>query len=288
MKLTAYSQWTNTRRLTCRAADPRRCVEPDRSAETVPPSGGRIVAGRSDSPPAGTIGWPRTPVAKGPRARVCILVPCLLLWAAACGCRCPACLPGLPAPGQAPPEPALWDNPMFVPAMDIDFLWDQVVDAVDDYFKIAREERLRLIGNVLTEGRLETHPAIGATYLEPWKRDSTPGFERWQSTFQTIRRTATVRVTPTKGGYLIDVQVIKELEDLYQPEHSTIGGATLRHDGSLVRTDLQSPRGPAVLGWIPLGRDLLLEQRLLADLHARLVGTGPLSNPDPGTDSSHP
>jgi hypothetical protein len=177
---------------------------------------------------------------------------------------------------------------MFVPAMDIDFLWDQVVDAVDDYFKIAREERLRLVGNVLTEGRLETYPVIGATYLEPWKRDSTPGFERWQSTFQTIRRTAIVRVTPTKGGYLIDVQVTKELEDLFQPEHSTIGGATLRHDGALVRAAPQSPRGPAVLGWIPLGRDVLLEQRLLADLHARLIGPDPLTSSSQITGNSDP
>ncbi len=169
---------------------------------------------------------------------------------------------------------------MFVPAMDIDFLWDQVVDAVDDYFQIAREERLRLVGNVLTEGRLETHPLIGATWWEPWKRDSTPGFERWQSTFQTIRRTARVRVTPTKGGYLLDVQVIKELEDVYQPEHATVGGATLRHDGALVRSDAVPPRGPTVLGWIPLGRDTLLEQRLLADLRQRLMEAANLAKPD--------
>lgn len=169
-----------------------------------------------------------------------------------------------------PPGALVYDNPMFVPATDIDFLWDQVVDAIDDYFKVSREERLRLTGNILTEGRLETFPTIGATYLEPWRRDSTPGFERWQSTFQTIRRTATARVTPAKGGYLIEVLVAKELEDLYQPEQSTVGGATLRHDGSLVRTDVRRARGPTVLGWIPLGRDTALEQRILADIRARL------------------
>jgi hypothetical protein len=187
-------------------------------------------------------------------------------------------------PQNTIPSPAsvLWDNPMFVPATDIDFLWDQVVDAIDDYFKIAREDRLRLTGNVLTEGRLETFPTIGATYLEPWKKDATPGFERWQSTLQTIRRTCTARVTPTKGGYLIDVAVVKELEDLYQPEQSTIGGAALRHDGALVRTDVRAPRGPTVLGWIPLGRDTLLEQRILADLHARLTTQIPPHLSPPG------
>lgn len=170
--------------------------------------------------------------------------------------------------------PAVIENPLFVPALDREFIWNQTVDAVDDYFKIEREERVRLIGGVLTEGRIDTHPTIGSTLLEPWRNDSTPGYEKLHATLQSIRRRGTLRIIPAEGGYLIDVHVLKELEDLDKPEHATAGGATLRHDGSLVRQEGAAGRYSVTLGWIPLGRDLALEQRILADLQARLDVTG--------------
>jgi hypothetical protein len=174
----------------------------------------------------------------------------------------------LPATANLGPPPI--ENPMFVPALDREFLWNQAVDAVDDYFRIEREERVRLIGGVLTEGRIDTFPITGSTIFEPWRNDSTPGYEKMHATLQSIRRRALLRVIPTEGGYLLDVAVHKELEDLDKPEHATAGGATLRHDGSIVRQEGGSGRYSVTLGWIPLGRDVTLEQRILADLRARL------------------
>ena len=66
----------------------------------------------------------------------------------------------------------------------------------------------RLIAGVLTEGRIDTFPLSGSTLLEPWRRDSTRGYEKWHATLQAIRRRATVRVIPTEGGYLLDVIVL--------------------------------------------------------------------------------
>lgn len=166
--------------------------------------------------------------------------------------------------------PPAIENPMFVPALEREFLWTQAVDAVDDYFRIEREERVRLIGGVLTEGRIDTFPITGSTVFEPWRKDSTPGYEKIHATLQSIRRRGTIRVIPTEGGYLLDVAVQKELEDLDKPEHATAGGATLRHDGTIVRQEGASGRYSVTLGWIPLGRDVTLEQRILADLRARL------------------
>ena len=37
---------------------------------------------------------------------------------------------------------------------------------------------------------------------------------------------ALVRVIPTDGGFLVDVAVYKELEDLSPPEHATTGAVT--------------------------------------------------------------
>jgi hypothetical protein len=167
--------------------------------------------------------------------------------------------------------PQTIENPLFVPAMDREFLWNQSVDAVDDYFRIEREERIRLIGGVLTEGRIDTFPLSGSTILEPWRRDSTRGYEKWHATLQAIRRRATVRVMPTEGGYLLDVVVQKELEDLDKPENATAGGATLRYDGTLVRQQGAPGRFSVNLGWIPIGRDCSLEQRILADISERLA-----------------
>ena len=166
--------------------------------------------------------------------------------------------------------PVAIENPLFVPALDREFLWNQAVDAVDDYFRIEREERVRLIGGVLTEGRIDTFPITGSTIFEPWRKDSTPGYEKMHATLQSIRRRAAIRVIPVEAGYLLDVAVQKELEDLDKPEHATAGGATLRHDGTLVRQEGASGRYSVTLGWIPLGRDVTLEQRILADLRARL------------------
>jgi hypothetical protein len=177
--------------------------------------------------------------------------------------------------------PQLLENPLFVPPLDREFLWNQTVDAVDDYFRIEREDRVRLIAGVLTEGRIDTFPITGSTIFEPWRADSTPGYEKWHATLQSIRRRATVRVIPAEGGYLLDVVVQKELEDLDKPEHATAGGATLRHDGTLVRQEGAPGRYSVTLGWIPIGRDLTLEQRILADLAARLDLQGQLQHLPP-------
>jgi hypothetical protein len=169
---------------------------------------------------------------------------------------------------QAGPAPL--ENPLFIPPLDRELIWCQAVDAIDDYFRIEHEERVRLIAGVLTEGRIDTFSTIGSTIFEPWRTDSTRGYEKLHATLQSIRRRATLRVIPVEGGYLLDVVVHKELEDLDKPEHATVGGATLRHDGTIVRQEGAPGRYSVTLGWIPIGRDVALEQRILADIAARL------------------
>jgi hypothetical protein len=177
--------------------------------------------------------------------------------------------PGVPV---APPGPA---NPIVVPVADEDLAWDQLVDVVSDYFKIAREQRVRRSGEAWTEGRIETAPLTGATVLEPHRSDSVGTFNRWESTFQSIRRRATVRVVPDANGYLVEVIVEKELEDLPKPEKATAGPASFDFDSE---QQLPSKRLEEITRthssphWIVLGRDPALEQAMLADIHARLTG----------------
>ena len=151
-------------------------------------------------------------------------------------------------------------NPMVIHASRQEILWSRLVDVVDDYFRT---------GDVLVEGRIETFPLTGASVLEPWRKDSIGASNRWESTFQTIRRIAHVRVIPTAGGYLVGVQVEKQLEDLQRPQHARATTETIENKESLDRLEEGLSQPPRTLGWIGLGRDVALEQRILRDLRAQ-------------------
>jgi hypothetical protein len=171
-----------------------------------------------------------------------------------------------------PASPALLiQNPLYVPVRDPELVWTQLQDVLDDYFRISDEERVRLIGETPLEGRIETFPTDGSTILEPWRRDSTRGYEKWHSTFQSVRRRAVARVIPADGGFLIDLAVYKELEDINRPQHATVDRTTFRYDNALARTELPDDIDRVTLGWIPLGRDISLEQQILGQLQAKLT-----------------
>lgn len=168
------------------------------------------------------------------------------------------------------PVPVVLQNPLLITAADRDFLWNQLVDVVDDYFKVEREQRVQAVGDVQTEGLLETFPRPTATFMEPWEGDAVTFYDRLEASLQSIRRHATVRVIPTAGGYLVDVAVYKELESVPKPEVLFASRFDLRNDDSLHR--LSTPVGgeEPTVGWIPQGRDAGLEQKILNQLQARL------------------
>ena len=171
------------------------------------------------------------------------------------------------------PQPAPMSNPSFVATANHECLWERVVDVVDDYFAIEREEPVRVAGSVLTEGRLDTFPLVGSTLLEPWRHDSANVYEQLESTLQSIRRRAVVRVVPADRGFWVDVAVFKELEDVVSPYAGTAGSATFRHNTSLVRVIDPINEQEVHDGWIPRGRDTALEQRILQELLARFGAT---------------
>ncbi len=194
------------------------------------------------------------------------------------------------APTPAPPV----KSSAVIPPLDAEVIWKQMVDVADDYFKVATEQRVTFANGVPTEGRIDTFPQTGATLLEPWRADSVGFRERLESTLQSIRRIGTMRLAPDPAGWRIEVVVNKELEHLARPMRATTGGASFRNDDSLYRygTPLPTlgqqvgdqPRPVAAptpnLGWIPLGRDPLLEQRMLSKVLAKL-GVAPVPQPEP-------
>ncbi len=197
---------------------------------------------------------------------IVILTFCLFPLALSCGCR--AFWPSEEDAIKALDRDAI-ENPIIVPMIDPDWAMAAVSDELDDYFRIAREERIRVVDGVITEGWIETHPKIGSTYLEPWRRDSTFGFERAHATLQTVRRWAKVRLIPSQGTYFLDVKVYKELEDLPDPESANITARPMRFDGTLDRNKDDLLVVQPNRGWIPMGRDFSLEQKILKNLAAR-------------------
>jgi hypothetical protein len=164
------------------------------------------------------------------------------------------------------PAVAVHPNPVFLPVADPQCAWEQVVDTVDDYFRIEHEEPAHMVGNQPIEGTLTTVAEVSPTIFEPWRHDTADPDQRLENTLQSMRRRAVVRVMPAPGGAWVDVAVFKDLENMVTPEKATAGTATFRYDSSLTRvvnpvTDVQ-----AMNGWISQGRDALLEQDIIGDL----------------------
>lgn len=170
-----------------------------------------------------------------------------------------------------PPPETFVPNPLELPPARDDFVWAQVVDAVDDYFRIAKEQPVQNRPGMVLDGRLETTYRVGSSIFEPWRKDSTPGFERLQSTLQSIRRRAILTVRPNGAGYVIEVVVQKDLEDTDRSQYATETTAGVRHDGTIVRQNDYFASSPVTLGWIPLGRDASLEQAILRDIFQRIT-----------------
>ncbi len=162
-------------------------------------------------------------------------------------------------------------NPLELPPVADDFLWLQVVDTLDDYFRIARQQPVVNRQGMVLEGKIETSYKVAGSVFQPWRKDSTTGFERLQSTLQTIRRRAIVVVRPHGGGYSVEVIVQKDLEDTDRTQYATESTAGVRHDGSRVSRSDSFDDSPQTLGWIPLGRDTQLEQAILNDLFGRVT-----------------
>ena len=155
------------------------------------------------------------------------------------------------------------ENPLVVPNSDFETVWNKTVAVVDKYFDIASENRL--------SRTIVTQPKMGATLIEPWAGDSVGFTERLESTLQTIRRFAIIKVDPApSGGYLVKVEVQKMLEDLVKPDRQAAGRAVFNNDFPVNRAREIIGPVPVPAGWIPRGRDPNLEQAILAGIRDEL------------------
>lgn len=150
------------------------------------------------------------------------------------------------------------ENPIYIPQGPMAYarVFETTEDILSDYFDIAYANRY--------DGRIETHPTI-APGIERWWRPGSPDlYQRLLAYYQTIRHRAVVSITTADdGGYFVDVKVLKELEDLPMPTAAMSGDATFRLEATVQRQfEVIAPEF-TMTGWIPIGRDVKLEQVIL-------------------------
>ena len=162
------------------------------------------------------------------------------------------------ASGCAMPQAV--SNPILVRSNNPDQVWEKAVEVLHAYqLPIERENRL--------DGLIETDYKVGSGILEPWHYDSVTVGDRLESSFQSIRRRATVSVQPAQGGYLVGVEVLKEIEDPSGLIVNSAGTATFPESKTFDR-NLDLVVGPSTPeGWVLLGRDANLEQDILRSVH---------------------
>jgi len=98
-----------------------------------------------------------------------------------------ACLAaGCASPNAAAPESA----PVSQARANYDAAFRAATETLAAYrFRIDRVDR--------RAGVIETFPMTGKSWLEPWRSDGATMWDTWESTLQTIYRTATVRFVPS-------------------------------------------------------------------------------------------
>src|SRR5690349_11718563 len=139
--------------------------------------------------------------------------------------------PPLDHPVLVRPDPnAQCANPVYLSLGPPDYaaVFEAVLDVLDDYFEIAYANRY--------DGTIRTHPKVAPGLEQPWKPGSPDGAERLLATLQSIRYRCDVTIQPgEQGGYLVQVVVFKELEDVPRPIRATAGAAAFRSDNSVER-----------------------------------------------------
>lgn len=136
-------------------------------------------------------------------------------------------------------------------------VFEKCIDVLDDYFEIREANAYA--------GRIVAYPRIAPGFEQPWKAGNPDARERLLATFQTIRQTAVIEIrTGERGGYLVYVEVTKELEDLPRPVLARIGNAVFQETPTVERqVEVVGPATSPERTWFKVGRDFAFEQMLL-------------------------
>ena len=165
---------------------------------------------------------------------------------------------------QAPPQPSgptVERVSLSAPA-DRDQLWEAAGQTLRDYaFQLDRQDKVN--------GVVTSLPETTAQGFEFWRPQPWPAYYWWEANLHTIQRQATVQLLP--GENADETRLDVKIERLrYRLEERQVDNAagTMRifsADAPTVSGKSGKQAKPSKTGyWVPLGRDELMEQKLLA------------------------
>lgn len=131
-----------------------------------------------------------------------------------------------------------------------------------------------------SRGRVITRAATSGQWFEFWRADSHGGYQALESSLHTVRRWASLSIEQdgADGEYRLRVQVDKQRFSSPQRQVTTASGALGIYSERLPTEEglrASQARGDH---WVPLGRDVLMENYLLRRL-AELPGRAPTPAP---------
>jgi len=171
------------------------------------------------------------------------------------------------AAGCARAPGARYDNPMAVAGAD-----KEAVEQVTR--RVLLELGFEVVFPQAQPGHLETEPVTGASWFEFWRQDTLGCRQRLESSLHTVRRRAAIVVKEAGAGSEVSVKVFKER--LSAPGS---GPTSVTETFDLYELDERSELrrfdelSPAAYGWLTMGRDEALEQRILERIQTYL-GSG--------------
>ena len=184
-------------------------------------------------------------------------VACLVAIVVGCATAPPLDNPATVRPGAGEVENPVLVSPGMPTAAAYQEVFEKTIDVLDDYFDLLPPNPY--------DGRIVSKPRIAPGYEQIWKGGNPDARGRLLATFQTIRQTATARIwAGERGGYLVSVEVEKELEDLARPLMSRAGAAVFQEGPTVDRQlEVVGPESSVDQGWFKVGRDYALEQQIL-------------------------
>lgn len=186
-------------------------------------------------------------------------VPIIVLLATVCGCN------------QPKSDPFHADHPQTKSAIsghDADAVWDGVQDSLRRLgYRLDRVDR--------EAGIVTTKPETSQHYFEFWRRDVATRADFLEATLNTVQRWVEVSVSPASDGSS-EVAVVVHKERLSSPDRqfNNTGSAYKYFGEELPSTTGKEKVTAADDRWIDRGRDLAMEQYLLASILER-VGQQP-------------
>ncbi len=175
---------------------------------------------------------------------------------------CAGAMTGCEAP--APPAGPTVERVTAPTPEDYDHLWETTCDTLRAFsFRVDRQDR--------ANGVITTYPETTAQSFEFWRPQPEPAYYWAEANLATIRRQTTILLRPLEpsGEYELEVTVDRSRYSLEERQIDNAAGAMRLYSSDAPTVSGRGSRLQDTETWIPLGRDEVLEQAILAGIRQR-------------------